>query len=211
MLASFIYYAALVFEGIIGVFGVRLYEEPGYEVLGRVADRVEIRRYGPRVAAEVEMPDSGGSGREQAFRLLFAYIAGANQLATDASAKMAMTAPVEVRGPQRLAMTVPVQTAADASGALRMRFFLPAKYSADTAPRPRDSRVQIVTIPEETVATLRFSGTGADFGERQSELIRLLAESPWQPTSAPYALNYDAPFTLPFMRRNEAAVAVVKR
>ena len=58
MLASFIYYAALVFEGIIGVFGVRLYEEPGYEVLGRVADRVEIRRYGPRVAAEVEMPDS---------------------------------------------------------------------------------------------------------------------------------------------------------
>jgi hypothetical protein len=208
MLATFLYYSALVFEGLIGVFGIRLYEEPRYVVVGDVANRVEIRRYAPRVAAEVDMTDSGRSEREQAFRLLFAYIAGANQATTPDGARIAMTAPVEVRDSQRLAMTAPVQTQ-DASDALRMRFFLPAKYSMESAPKPRDSRVHVIAIPEETIATLRFSGSVADFTERESELLRLLAGSPWQPTGAPYALTYDAPFTLPFLRRNEAAVGVV--
>lgn len=208
MLATFLYYSALVFEGLIGVFGIRLYEEPRYVVVGDVANRVEIRRYAPRVAAEVDMTDSGRSEREQAFRLLFAYIAGANQATTPDGARISMTAPVEVRDSQRLAMTAPVQTQ-DASDALRMRFFLPAKYSMESAPKPRDPRVHVIAIPEETIATLRFSGSVADFTERESELLRLLAGSPWQPTGAPYALTYDAPFTLPFLRRNEAAVGVV--
>jgi hypothetical protein len=208
MLATFLYYSALLFEGLIGVFGIRLYEEPHYVVVGDVANRVEIRRYAPRVAAEVDLPDSGRAEREQAFRLLFAYIAGANRAAGAADARIAMTAPVEVRDSQRLAMTAPVQTQ-DASNALRMRFFLPAKYSMESAPKPRDPRVHVIAIPEETIATLRFSGSVADFTERESELLRLLAGSPWQPTGAPYALTYDAPFTLPFLRRNEAAVAVV--
>jgi len=35
--------------------------------------------------------------------------------------------------------------------------------------------------------------------------------SKWQPIGEAYTLYYDAPFTLPFLRRNEAAVAVTKR
>lgn len=41
------YYAALALESLIGVFGIRLYEEPRYDVIDRLADRVEIRRYAP--------------------------------------------------------------------------------------------------------------------------------------------------------------------
>jgi hypothetical protein len=63
------YYTALVFEALIGVFGIRLYEEATYEAITPVADRVEIRRYGPRVAAEVEMQGTGKAGRDEAFRL----------------------------------------------------------------------------------------------------------------------------------------------
>ena len=66
----------------------------------------------------------------------------------------------------------------------------------------------LVTIPAETVAVLRFSGSGSDFAERQSELIRRLQGSAWKTIGAPYALYYDPPFTLPFLRRNEAAVRV---
>ena len=71
--------------------------------------------------------------------------------------------------------------------------------------------MKLVTVPGETIATLRFSGSGSDFADRQSELITIISGSRWRPTGAPYALNYDAPFTLPFLRRNEAAVAVVER
>ena len=209
MFESIIYYAALALEALIGVFGIRLYEEPRYEVITQISDRVEIRQYGPRVAAEVELPASGKAGRDESFRVLFAYIAGANQGSAFGNTKIAMTVPVEVRGQERIAMTVPVQ-ASEATGALRMQFFLPAKYTQDSAPKPLDGRVRLVTVPGETIATLRFSGSVSDFPARQSELIAMLTGSQWQPNGAPYALNYDAPFTVPFLRRNEAAVAVVK-
>ncbi len=210
MFESITYYSVLALESLIGVFGIRLYEEPRYHIIARIADRVEIRQYGPRVAAEVEVPATGNEGRGEAFRLLFAYISGANQSAAFASTKIAMTVPVEVRDKERIAMTAPVQ-ASEAIGALRMQFFLPAKYTRDSAPKPLDSRVKIVTVPGETIATLRFSGPGNDFADRQSELVAALSESQWRPTGVPYVLNYDAPFTLPFLRRNEAAVAVVER
>ena len=41
-------------------------------------------------------------------------------------------------------MTVPVQTT-ETNGTVRMRFFLPAKYSHDNAPKPTDARVRLVT------------------------------------------------------------------
>lgn len=208
MWSTFTYYAVLAFESVIGVFGIRLYEEPRYDVVNRVADRVEIRRYGPRLAAEVELP-AGTAARNEAFQLLFAYIAGANQMSGAAGAKIAMTVPVELRDGERLAMTTPVQ-ASDASGTVRMQFFLPERYRVDNAPTPRDPRVRLVAVPSETIAALRFSGSGADFPRRQSELLGELQGSPWRPAGTPYALNYDAPFTVPFLRRNEAAVAVVE-
>lgn len=209
MWAAITYYTALVFEGLVGVIGIRLYEEPRYDVIGHLADNIEIRRYGPRVAVQVEVAAAGKNGRNQAFRLLFAYIAGANQASASENARIAMTVPVEVRDKARLSMTTPVQ-ASEAMGTLRMTFFLPAQYGADNAPKPVDPLVRVVTVLGETVATLRFSGSGADLAERQSELIATLARSRWQPTGTPYALNYDAPFTIPFLRRNEAAVGVVE-
>ena len=199
------YYGVLVIESIVGVFGVRLYEEPRYEVIDRLGDRVEIRRYGPRLAAQVELPAAGEAGRSEAFQLLFAYIAGANRTAAAGHDRIAMTVPVEVH--DKVAMTVPVQTS-QVNGFVRMRFFLPAKFSRETAPAPVDQRVQIVTMPGETIAILRYSGGGNDRVQRQAALTAALAPSPWRPVGEPYTLNYDAPFTLPFLRRNEAAAAV---
>lgn len=100
----------------MGVFGIRLYEEPRYDVIGHLAANIEIRR---------------------SFRLLFAYIAGANQASVSEDARIAMTVPVEVRDKARLAMTTPVQTS-EAMGTSRMTFFLPAQYSANNAPKPLD-------------------------------------------------------------------------
>lgn len=200
------YYFVLALESVVGVFGIRLYEEPGYETIGRVAGSIDIRHYAPRLAAEVELPAEGGAARGQAFRLLFDYISGANRTASG-NAKIAMTVPVEVRDNERIAMGAPVQTAEDGAN-LRMIFFLPATYDHDSVPSPRDGRVKIVTIPDETIAVLRYSGLGRDFRERQAELVASLSGSKWRPIGPPSTLYYDAPFTIPFLRRNEAAVAV---
>jgi len=203
------YYGVLALESVVGVFGIRLYEEPRFDVIDRLGDRVEIRRYGPRLAAQVELPAAGEAGRSEAFQLLFAYIAGANRTPASGSDRIAMTVPVEVHDRERVAMTVPVQTS-QANGLVRMRFFLPAKFSLENAPTPVDGRVRLVAAPGETIAILRYSGSGIDRAQRQAELTAALAPSPWRPSGEPYTLNYDAPFTLPFLRRNEAAVAVGK-
>ena len=107
MWQSIAYYGVLLLESVLGVFGIRIYEEPRYDVINRIGDRVEIRRYGPRLAAEVDLAVAGEAGRSEAFKLLFAYIAGANRASASGNDRIAMTVPVEVSGKERLAMTAP--------------------------------------------------------------------------------------------------------
>jgi hypothetical protein len=205
---SISYYGVLVLESVLGVFGIRLYEEPRYDVIDRIGNRVEIRRYSPRLAAQVDLTSAGDAGRSQAFQLLFAYIAGANRTPAFGQDTIAMTTPVEVSGRELVAMTVPVETL-DSADAGHMRFFLPSKYTLDTAPKPLNPEVRLVTVSDETIATLRFSGSSANVVEPKAQLIAKLKDTKWRPSGEPYTLFYDAPFTLPFLRRNEAAVTVV--
>lgn len=204
MLSSLWYYTVLVVESVLGVVGIRLYEEPRFTIVDRLSNGVEIRRYDERLAAEATSKLDGEAGSSEAFRLLFRYIAGANVSAS----KIAMTTPVDVRSPQRIAMTTPVQLSN--GGGTRMRFFLPATFTAATVPTPSDPGVSIVTVQSETIAVLRFSGNGADTPARAAELMDILTRSPWKSDGAPYFLGYDAPFTMPMFRRNEAAVRVIR-
>ena|SRR5690242_19881904 len=206
MLKDVLYYAQLGLESSLGVFGIRIYEEPRYTVVATLRDGIEVRRYAPRLAAETEVAGKDVEARSSAFRILFAYIAGAN----GGAEKIAMTAPVATTPPaEKLAMTAPVE-AAPGAGGVRMRFFLPARYTAATAPRPTDARVHVIPVPEETVAVLRFSGgrAEAELARRTAALRAALAPTPWQPVADPVILFYDPPFALPFLRRTEAAVRV---
>ncbi len=191
------------------LFGVRSgYEQPAYQVVERQGDTIEVRRYPPRVAAEATVEGATDTaGRNAAFRLLFDYISGANR----AAASIDMTTPVETaRTSAKIAMTVPVETARSDEEGMRMRFFLPAAYNAESTPQPRDPRVRIVDLPEQTVAVLRFSGSRSEeaVADKTVELLRALETTPWRPASAPIAYFYDPPWTLPFLRRNEVAVTV---
>lgn len=192
------------------LFGLRSsIETPTFSVVESLRDGIEVRRYPARVAVEARLPGGGGAwARGRAFRLLFAYITGAN----DGAASVAMTAPVEsAEAGRRIAMTAPVESRDDRGGVYTMRFFLPASFSADTAPRPTDPRVALVTIPEQTLAVRRFSGLrGRPMVDRQSaRLRRALADGPWQPAGEVAAWFYDPPSTLPPFRRNEVAVPVM--
>ena len=217
-------YLLLFLQSALSVFGIRAaYEQPKFDVLGRLAGGVEVRQYGPRLAAETTVTAADeDAGRGSAFEVLAAYIFGANRAAGRSGAgrgvgrKIAMTVPVQVAGAtgDKIARAAPVRVESAGGGpTLTMRFFLPSKLNDDTAPVPSDARVKVVTVPPETVAVLRFNGSWdpARLGAKEKELLGRLDGSPWQAAGEPYTLFYDPPFTIPLLRRNELVVPVVRR
>lgn len=187
------------------------YEEPDYEVLEKMTEKIEIRRYDEKLAAEATVPLAQDRTNDNtAFRLLFRYISGENE----PSGKIAMTTPVETkRNSQKIAMTNPVETSTENDETYTMRFFLPEKYTMETAPEPKDERVKLVTIPPETVAVYRTSGVITDQRHRQEVevLEEFLSNTGWEPAGEPYLLRYDPPFTPPMFRRNETVIPVKAR
>jgi hypothetical protein len=166
---------------------------------------LEIRRYGPRIAAETTVTGQGERARNAGFRRLAGYIFGGNTARTS----IAMTAPV-AQASEKIAMTAPVGQTPDGAGAWRIQFIMPSQYSLDTLPTPKDPSVRLVAIEPETFAVLRFSGSTRDeaVSSRKAELLRRLAGSGWRPEGEPEAWFYDPPWRLPSQRRNEVAVRV---
>jgi len=188
------------------VVGVRETEEPAFTVIGH-AGPAELRQYGPRVAAETTVAADEIGARSAGFRRLAGYIFGGNT----SKAKIAMTAPV-AQSSEKIAMTAPVATAKAPGGAWTIRFFMPAGSTLDTLPTPNDPAVNLVPVPGETVAALRFTGSTSpeSVREQQDALLKALSGSGWTPTGTVTAWFYDPPWTLPFFRRNEAVVTVRK-
>lgn len=188
-------------ESVLSIVGVRVgTEEPQY-TSERLTEHVEIRRYGPRIAAETTVEADEDRARNEGFRRLAGYIFGGNQGKT----KIAMTAPVAQQAGQKIAMTAPV-----AQQGSMIRFFMPSKWSMETLPTPNDDRVRLVAVPPETVAVLSFSGDRSPraVAKRTAELREVLRAKEIDAIGEPVAWFYDPPWTLPFRRRNEIAIPV---
>jgi len=199
--------AALVLAGIVQTFGLRVgTEQPAYTVLER-AGEVEIRRYESRLAAEAVVAGGAMDARNEGFRKVAGYIFGDNA----GKASIAMTAPVvQSAAPQKIAMTAPVVQAEAPGGDWRIQFIMPSKYTADSLPTPNDADVKIVTLPPQTYAVARFTGSrsGAAVDRRQAQLSRQVQGTGWRVAGEPTAWFYDPPWTIPFLRRNEVAMPV---
>jgi len=182
-------------------------EQPSFEVIDAVGS-IEIRQYGPRLAAEANMGPGIGveDGQYSAFMALADFIFAKDRQGPT----VAMTAPVAMeQAPEPIAMTAPVAMEPGEEGRV-MRFFMPAEYTLETLPRPGDDRVRIVTVPAQTLAVLRFSGEPDDeqIAERKAELLAGLVGSNWEPVGEPGFFGYDPPMTPPEQRRNEVFVEV---
>jgi hypothetical protein len=182
-------------------------EEPRFTVVETIG-AIEIRQYGPRLAAEVVVQGDEEDARNDGFRPLADYIFGNNKART----KIAMTAPVAQERSEKIAMTAPVAQTRDGTG-WRVRFFMPAKYTRDTLPQPNNPAVRIVEVPPETMAVIRFSNSRSSeaIAKQTAALLGTLATSRWTVAGAPVTWLYDPPWTLPFFRRNEVAVPVKSR
>ena len=169
------------------------YEEPEYSIVKKT-DVYEVRQYKQRTVAEVTYGEE-----DSGFRVLFDYISGANK----GSKEVEMTIPVTQS--KEIDMTVPV-TQSTTDGKMSMRFFLPMQYSKQNAPEPNDERVRIIDLPAEYFAVISYSGFASDgnFEEHYTELKAALDKDGMVIKGPPIKATYNSPFTLPFLRRNEA-------
>ena len=185
-------------------------EQPPFEVVETVGS-VEIRQYGPRLAAEADMGEGSGinDGQYSAFMALANFIFANDRQGPE----VAMTAPVSIeQANEPIAMTAPVEMKPEGEGRI-MRFFMPAKYTMETLPRPGDDRVRIVMVPAQTLAVLHFSGeaTDAEVARRQEELLQGLQQSDWDVIGEPGYFGYDPPMTPPDEQRHEVYVEVATK
>jgi len=196
-LKYFIVYITMSIGFITSGSPVMSYEEPSYKVIKNAGD-YEIREYEPRVAAQITYGDESSG-----FRQLFSYISGANE----GSKKVEMTIPVAQS--LKIDMTTPV-TQSNNGGQRVMQFFLPRQFTIDTAPKPKDPRVNIIELPTTHFAVMSYSGfaTNKNFGVHYNKLKVALKQDGVEIVGSPIKATYNGPFALPFMRRNEAMYQV---
>ncbi len=162
-------------------------------------DAFDVRVYAPYLVAEVVVPGSAEEASRTGFQLLAGYIFGGNHSA----AKLAMTAPV-TQTPVSLPMTAPVTQAAVAGG-YRVHFVMPPGYTLATLPVPNDPRVTLREVPAQRVAVRRYSGrwTEENYAQHLGELRDALRVAGIAAHGTPILSRYNAPYVLPFLRRNE--------
>lgn len=180
-------------------------EEPPFKTV--VKDGAfEVRDYPPLIVAEVTVTGGQKEAASKGFRLLAGYIFGGNTRRQS----IAMTAPVaQEPTSEKIAMTAPV-TQIQNAGTWIVRFTMPSGYTMESLPVPNDPKVQLRRLPATRFAVLRFSGL-ASKGDVDAKSATLLAEvkAHHLRASGPVTLaQYDPPWTLWFLRRNEVMVPV---
>lgn len=203
--ANIYWVAAGIVSSIIIVGGIAAgpimsrVEQPKYKVTASDG-AIETRTYGPVIAAEVEVKGERKAAIQEGFRLIAAYIFGANK----PNAKIAMTAPVQQQSTQKIAMTAPVTQQTDGNKWM-VRFIMPTGWTMETLPTPNDKRVTLQPVPEKRMVAIRFSGTPNDsvIASKTDELRRYALEHKLTTVGEPLLAFYNPPWTLPFLRRNE--------
>lgn len=191
---------------------------PSYTVVEQ-KDGYEIRQYKPYITAQVEVSGTYDEAINEGFRILADYIFGNNTKQTGIamtapvteaeSEKMAMTAPVVEKESDVLPMTAPVVETGDSKKRV-ISFVMPFEYTIETLPKPNNPEVKIVPQKERKVAVLGFSwfrNTLRVAGKKQ-ELFKLLERDSIKPKGLPEYAGYNAPFTSPWLYRNEVMIEI---
>ena len=172
-------------------------EEPKYQIL-KSNGKYEVRKYNDRLVVEVEY-----SSEDSGFRYLFNYISGENTQ----SEKVNMTVPVTQS--VKIDMTAPV-TQSKEDGKMVMQFFLPSKFTFETAPKPTNNRVSLVVLEGGVYAVIKYSGrlTDKNFQKHYEELKDYLIKDKINFIEPAIKATYDGPFTLPVLRRNDVMMKI---
>ena len=154
---------------------------------------IELRDYPPMIIAETEVTGDRKQAVQSGFRAIAGYIFGGNQSAE----KIAMTAPVlqGVTGDH-----------------WKVRFVMPSGKSMTNLPKPDNPRVNLLELPAGRFAVIRFSGTVGDESLKKNadQLLEFMRSRQFNSIGMPVYAFYNPPWTLPFLRRNEVMMEVIK-
>ena len=187
----------ILFFTIINTEITMALEEPKYKIVKSNKD-YEIRKYNNRLAIQTEY-----SYENSGFRYLFNYISGENNM----SEKVSMTVPVTQS--VKIDMTSPV-TQFNKNGKMVMQFYLPSKFTLENAPKPTNSRVNLVTMEGGHFAVLKYSGSSSDknYLKKLNKLKDSLIKDKIEMLDSGTKATFNGPFTLPILRRNEAMIEI---
>lgn len=181
-------------------------EQPKYLVVEN--DRsIEIRDYPAMIIAEADVRGARDKAIGDGFRIIAEYIFGNNL----SSKKVAMTAPVTQQASEKIVMTAPV-TQQGGGDSWKVGFIMPANYTMETLPKPKNPAVQLKEVASRRFAVIRFSGlAGEESLKRQTDLLaKFVSKRKLTAVSAPTYAFYNPPWTLPFLRRNEVMIEVYR-
>ena len=167
-------------------------KEPKYEVL-QSCKKIELRLYEPFLVAEVECTGERKEAIRSGFRILANYIFGNNI----ASAKLPMSIPV---------------TQQKIDKGWKIRFMLTQTTDLDDLPQPNTQLVKLLSISRKKFVAIRFSGIVSDekIQRYTNQLREFAASHKWLLDDSVILAFYNPPWTLPFLRRNEVLVEVLK-
>ena len=195
-------------KSIPETFGIRLNEEPIYKVLRKDGD-FEVRHYPKQLIAKVTLHGmSYDYFREHAFELLAAYIFEGNE----SKKAVPMTSPVLTeKSHDQIAMTSPVLQHEDPSGAWTMSFILPKEFTLATAPKPNNPEIQLEEVEPYEAASVTYTGNNnlKNIEEHKKLLADWVSKQPELDVVGHFFIaQYDAPFVIPFLKRNEIQVKI---
>jgi hypothetical protein len=211
-MSGFILFSFLLLWTLYGVIISMSVPEARYVVSEILENKVEIRAYPEEIWATTVAED-----QNNAFSPLFRYISGDNEKGE----KIEMTAPVVTPTPQpagtastkgeKIEMTAPVVSMNTEKGQF-MAFIMPERFDINSIPKPSSSRVKIELVEPRKLATIRFSGyvTQENYKKNLELLRETLKNRGISTIGEPLLMQYNDPWTPPFLRRNEIAIQVIR-
>ena len=177
-------------------------EKPDYKII-QSEQNIEIRQYEPMIIAEVEVDGKREDAIRDGFRLIADYIFGNNTVEQNIS----MTAPVQQK--EKIAMTSPVQQQL-AGKSWQISFVMPSKYNMDSLPVPNNNRVRLKEILTKKFVVIEFSGPNSNENVigHENQLMKYIKANQINIIGSPKYAFYNAPLTLPLLRRNEVMIEI---
>lgn len=179
-------------------------ETPKYSVTKKQG-KIEIRQYPAYIQAEVIVEDKNyRSAIFKGFNLLAGYIFGNNI----SRQKIEMTSPVQASQSEIIAMTTPVIVTGTSS--FTVAFIMPAEYTLETLPQPKDNRVHFTQLPPRSIASIRFSGyfRQAAIKKNKQLLIDWLEQQRLETEGDFIIAGYNPPWIPGFLARNEVLIQI---
>ena len=127
-------------------------EKPKYKVLSS-NQNIEIREYPAMIVAETDVVGERDKAIREGFRIIADYIFGNNLVGEE----VAMTAPVTQQPSKKISMTAPVMQQGG-EDSWQVRFVMPAIYTLETLPTPKNPAVMLRKFEVKRFAVIRFSG-----------------------------------------------------